>query len=59
MQKHSGGIGDLIKLYFTNLNTHVLALGMEMHVFDRYIHGQHVSMDFWILQINEELVCAQ
>ena len=37
----------------------VLALGMEMHVFNSCIRGHHVSKDFWTPVINEELVCAQ
>ena len=42
----------------------MLALGMEMHVFDQLvfdscIRGHRVSKDFWMPVINEELVCAQ
>ena len=37
-------------------NLWVLVLGMEMHVFNSYTH---VSKDFWMPLINEELVCAQ
>ena len=37
----------------------VLALGMETHVFDSCIRGHHVSKDFWMPVINEELVCVQ
>ena len=32
---------------------------MEMHVLDSCIQGHHVSKDFWMPLINEELVCAQ
>ena len=38
---------------------YVLVLGMETHVFDSYIQGHHVSKDFWMPVIDEELVCAQ
>ena len=42
----------------------VLALSMEMHVFDQLvfdscIRRHHISKDSWMPVINEELVCAQ
>ena len=43
----------------TNFNILALVLGMEMHVLDSYICSHDVSKDFWMLLINEELVCAQ
>ena len=43
----------------TDFNVHVLPLGMETHVFDSSIHGNHVFKDFWMPLINKELVCAQ
>ena len=43
----------------TNFNVCVLVLGMETHLFDSCVCGYHVPKDFWILLINEELVCAQ
>ena len=32
---------------------------METHVFDSCIRGHHISKDFWMPLINEELACAQ
>ena len=43
-------------IQFLVFNVHVLALGMEMYVFDSCIQDHHVS---WMPLINEELVCAQ
>ena len=56
-------IGDLIKIYF------ICALILMctcwhwawkcIRMFDSCIRGHHISKDFWIPVINEELVCAQ
>ena len=45
----------IIFYMLTNFNMCVLVLGMETHMFSRYIC---VSKDFWNLLINKELVCA-
>ena len=38
------------------LNMHMLALGMEMHMFDSYICGHHVTKNLWMPLIK---LCAQ
>ena len=37
----------------------MLALGMETHVFNNCIYDYHVSKNFWMPLINEELLCTQ
>ena len=46
-------------LILTCATLHVLALGMETHLFDSCIRCHHASKDPWTPVINEELVCAQ
>ena len=48
-----------MRIKFLIFNMRVLALGMEMHMLNSCIQGHHVSKDFWMPLINEELACAQ
>ena len=48
-----------MRIKFLIFNMHMLALGMEMYLLNSCIQGHHVSKDFWMPLINEELVCAQ